>query len=59
MINFQQMMNLMQFMNQMKGVNPNDRINQLVNSGQVSNDMLAEARRRADAFCQACGIMRR
>lgn len=59
MFNYQQMSQLMQFMNQMKNTNPNQQIQNLVSSGQVSNDMLTEARRRADAFCQACGIIKR
>lgn len=59
MINFQQMSQLMQFMNHMRNTNPNQQIQNLVTSGQVSNDMLTEARKRADAFCQACGIIKR
>ena len=57
-MNVQQMMQMMQFMQQMKGANPNQQINQLLSSGRINNDMLTEARKRADVICQACGIKR-
>lgn len=58
-MNLQQMMGLMQFMNQMKNTNPNQQINQLVNSGQVSNDMLQQAHQMAKPIYDALKQIRR
>ena len=57
-MDYQSMMQMMQFMNKMKNTNPNQQINQLLSSGKISNEMLQEARKRADVICQACGIKR-
>ena len=58
-MDIRQAMGMMQFMNQMKNTNPNQQINQLVNSGQVNNDMLQQAHQMAKPIYDAIKQIRR
>lgn len=50
--------NFIQFMNQMRGKNPNQIINELVSSGQISQEQLNEAQQRAQQMAYSLQSLR-